>query len=1571
MADNPYVQQQAMADTEVAYGEQATDIPVYPEDNGPSIVGEPLAKELASHVGITALTQGKDGVEAAESTYNQLLSGSHTQVQEATAASSVPTKAGLVQDALTMLSLGYLSPEETIKYRKQYKDNKLSGDIVANNAANIASAEPSANVDQEDVLDARYRMEQEDATASLGIQTLLDKFAAANNDSMSKAMYDSVKTIALPETTAVTSQVIDYMASRGWMQTSATDYIAAGSNIKQIIARGNKLAPELKTQYFKDFLDGLAKATSLLGGTNGMSAYHLSTAVAEHMQQGTLPAGWVTALQNIDLLNIPGLTTAGVGIFRVGKKIVTASGSIIPALSMPAKSAVGSLAQAAPNTAPAILAHLATNPKAAAAANTSAEDLILAYGIPKASEYDLTSAPVNLIEGIEAARVHGNVAIERTANTTYLLDDTGKEASIQLAMKEAKAKAAVLPELHVANQVYSATDEGFLLQNLYGNGTTGFARRSQAMDSALNTGLFDTNSPTFEIVSLNPRTKQLKVEYTGGTASKAYKDAADGKEYFIRTSAVGKYDPMFATAVAPADAPRIGLLTRLIAAFSKSMTTFRSVEAVLPREMAKAVTANYTARVALENNLKDLASGYHTLSDGSKSRVMHAVVEGANYSDVSGQTIGKTFSYNELALKGFSEKEILGYFQLRELAHTTHAIRNRALRMELESGNYKRFVDEASGFDDLGREIQASEINALDAPEVFDTATGVPRKLSGAQLIDEYGKGNTLIQLKNTKKVGWDKYEYALVKDVNSSKRELPQTLLGRVEGYYGPTIYRENVFVEATNVGMRVNGRVIPAGDPRTISVIAAARTVEEAKKIISDLGANPGVSYRAKYGRELHNKLDEAAHDEITGHLYNSRRGEQLTGYQQRTARILEPARAMEVNKNNIAKLTHADQLIAQLEASWTGAYSKYSSTSKFPLDRTGMAANDIVGTKDEFTKAQAMFDLIDGYKHVGEENQVYRNLSGEVAQWLDPAVDGLHNGGFVARFRNSRLGKAAAEKAASAAYTSAREGISPLSRLKSLGFIYTIATHPLRQIYLQAIQHGYLASLNPKHLSKAYAQASGEAAYRAANAAGRGDAWEIGAKIAGMKTDEFRNLILGFETSGLKAQINSHSSISNTLRPNQATLWDGANAGYFVDKGIDMFFRKPIGALREVGFNRGEVINQKMTNFFAYNSLVEKYKRPIDFFNAKEAADVIGETNLLTFNMTGAGEHGIQKGALRSVAQFMSFQIKAMQNIVGATKTFTPEQRRRMAAVTLVMWGAGGFGLRKVYEELKVKNNIQPNELVDEAISGGLAETALNHATTAMFSDDKDMQDRLAWAENSSPFSGVLFWSMLDANAPVYEALLGASGQTGKKLYEHMSYAGRLLLHQKGFTTADTAASVAKELGSILPLVSATTKSYLGMHYKELYDKSGDPKVRVTSAEALAMLAGFYPVRATQKDIKFSALMDEMADLKADGQMYAKLLYSMIGTPSQGLPQGQIRLNAIADVLSTVPEDRLDIMRAELSRALSLKSYKEQGDVLLLFNKLAGATGADEMRDYINAQPNEEFKNDLLDAAHLSGE
>ena len=742
----------------------------------------------------------------------------------------------------------------------------------------------------------------------------------------------------------------------------------------------------------------------------------------------------------------------------------------------------------------------------------------------------------------------------------------------------------------------------------------------------------------------------------------------------------------------------------------------------------------------------------------------------------------------------------------------------------------------------------------------------------------------------------------------------------------------------------MKVKGKSIPKGDPRSRSVIATASSADEAAKIISDLGATPGVTYNPRYGRELSRHMEGWELEDAAGSLYYSKRGQPLVGYDQRAARVLDPVRSIDVNKNNIAKITHTDTLVAQLESSWLKTYGSYARTGMFPLRRDDIIT-DVVGKADasNIHKAQAMWDLIDMYKFSGEENSFYRQTMLDLAKTLDSAEPSA-----LRRFLVDSL------------YTSGREGVSPISRLKSTTFALSIAARPIRQLYLQAAQHAYLGSVDPVSFGKAYRQLIGIGTYKTLGKFGKGNAVEVGAKAAGMSVKDFRSLVDGFESSGLLAQIDSHAFVSGTLKNPQASLWDGRNLKYFKDKAVDALVRKPLHVMRRIGFDSGESYNQLMTYLFSYNRLEGKLGRKVNMLDRKEFDGLVGETNLHTFNMTAAGELGMQRGWARSLTQFMTFQIKSLQNILGTTGTFTGPERARIAATTLALWGAGGYGIREFYEKLKAKNNVQLDPLVDEAISGGLAEAALNKTINVLAEDDEELQSRLALAENSSPFSGVMFWEMIGWDKPFYETMLGASGHTGAKVYNAVKYAGDFWFHSEVFDDADRAAVMTKHLSSIVPGLSDTTKGYLALKYGMMYDKNQDPKIRVTAAEGLSLLAGMYPVRAMQKDIMSRLLSDKKKDLDQDAEIFMKVMFDVMDSPDHvSLNGGKELMNALSGIMSTLPEEERAYVRSKISSLIKTKYVKRNADITRLWNRLSYQTGDKTLQEYINTIDDEQFK------------
>lgn len=1515
---------------------------------------EDSSKVFSAHAALAAGIRGQNPAMVYESSRTSMLQGDTSVLQQEADAAYEPTVQERQQLSLDILATPGLTKDVYDNAIKEYQLASGKGavkDLPSINAANFALQEPPELSTQNSVLDERAAIYSERAESRDSIERMLNSFVADINYESVRAVKEFYEGALLPENTAYANEVKSYLEEKGWgVESDWKDIFSPGGAVQDIIKYGNSLPLEAKKQFFKDFLDGVSNANGVVGDPNQYASFAIATAVGEHMAAGTEYKWWEKLLDNLEVAGLlPLVSTLSKGTVKIGKQIFGSAG-VVTSTSLHEASAAAVLAKSAPNTSGPVLANAAMDARTADMAGTNPQDILLGLGVPKYQAADLSSAPANIVDEINKIQIYGTELINKTLYNGFLLTKGDEDTAIKQALKEAEVLANKQPAMHVHNQQLLYRDEnGFVWQNMFGNGNVGYAKKSEALETArLSTG-FDVESDSFEIVKFNPKDDTYSVVYNGAKDyGKPFKDQIG--EYYIRTTQASRYDPSFLTPLVPTEFPKQGRLYGMVAEATKTYQYLKSVEAILPREAAKQVTSTFTSRVALKDNLDRLTATYDKLNDLGKARVMKAVEDGANYTDPAGNVVGKKFSYSELAGMGLKDNEIISYFQVTEVNRVAHAIRNRKVYEQLQRDGWQRIADESVDFDTIGKNvISVDDAKAKGLKEVYDPYTNGRRKLSPEILDFLYSQGGRLVELKQPMRVGNKKFKHAFVKDVPNTTRQLPTQVLNSVDGYAGPRIYDESYFITAKNNNLLVDG--LPADEAEKINVIHAARTQQEVNSLLQKLRAqNPDVEYDFKMGRELVGKVDDFTLENASGGLYYSKRGQPLVGDNDRLARIVDPIRAMDVQKNNISKVAVTEDMVSQLERQWLSTFGEKYSSKKglFPLERSELV--NPRGLSDaEFRSAQAMWDLIDSYRRVGEPDKIYRTFMLGIAQTLD----------------NARFGNAGA-RGADWFYSSAKSGVSPMSRLKSAAFTLSIALRPIRQLYLQAAQHGYLGALDLDSLGTSYRQLSGVSYAKSAELMGRGDGMVVGAKMAGMNQRDFTVLFEAFKESGLSRQVDTHQATSQVLRDPQASLWDGANAKYFTDKAIDTLIRKPIHLGRTIGFDTGERYNQLMTFLFSYNRLSKKAGKALDLTDRKTLDNVVGETNLLTFNMTGAGEFGIQNGWLRNTAQFMTFQIKSMQNLLGATKTFTPKERARIAGVTLALWGAGGFGLRDAWTKMKLDSGAEIDPVVDEAISGGFAEMALNKAATELFQEDDEMKARIDFAGNTSPFSGVMFWEMINWDKPVYEAALGASAYTGRKVYDAMEYGGNLFFHNPSLRTTEKLGLLTKRMAEVIPTVSDYTKYHVAKETGWLRDSNNDPKIRVTAAEAYSLLLGMYPERASEQTIIGRKISEKVKDLEADAKAYVDMMLKYKDVVPEDLAAAKEQIEVMAGVLSTLPEEDQQIVRANMLDYIEKKHYKDSANLTYLWQKLLNRTGGaeEEVRSYLD-------KSDLPEAMQSKSE
>ena len=279
-------------------------------------------------------------------------------------------------------------------------------------------------------------------------------------------------------------------------------------------------------------------------------------------------------------------------------------------------------------------------------------------------------------------------------------------------------------------------------------------------------------------------------------------------------------------------------------------------------------------------------------------------------------------------------------------------------------------------------------------------------------------------------------------------------------------------------------------------------------------------------------------------------------------------------------------------------------------------------------------------------------------------------------------------------------------PASRLLQVGFYSKFGFFNPDQFMLQGLHSITIGAISPVHGTKAMGLVTPMLMIsNITDPATRSRAIQGLVKGTGLDLDEVNKLVKYIDESGRNIVDNQVIELQAPQKFGASSnlVGKGAQAvGSFLDKST-IFFKEGERLSRMTGL---------ITAFLEHNA-----KRPnIDPLSPDGKLWITNREQDLTFRMTSQSRSFVQSGPMRVPTQWLSFSLRAMENIV-VGRNFTAGERARMALVMGPMFGLTGLGAGRAtgYVVEKLGYNPDDPETVKafNRIKYGLIDTLLSEA------------------------------------------------------------------------------------------------------------------------------------------------------------------------------------------------------------------------------------------------------------------
>lgn len=634
-------------------------------------------------------------------------------------------------------------------------------------------------------------------------------------------------------------------------------------------------------------------------------------------------------------------------------------------------------------------------------------------------------------------------------------------------------------------------------------------------------------------------------------------------------------------------------------------------------------------------------------------RVEDVLRQGDEFPNPDG-TRGRVFDIVEL--KGtyhLDDAEIETYYKTNRLYNNLWRLRNNTKREEMIAFKYKQvnLLDEDYSFgkphDTDGAAYQALRQNNINS--VFDAASDTVVTTLSREFIDEqYALGKILVNMPEAYQAGAGRGKFSHVFVNADEVNELPAVVLNRKKGYV-PKIAEDGFwFVKEKGTDVIDGQEVSTITKTHRYFDNKAEADMYREELIEADMAAeiDGGLGLTRKQAEDKYVNLEDREQEIIStatgqfshgsGGLYTAARAEDdiLFGLNGDLGQRINPYEALVRNIANVSRMVPINQWRLGLEQRWintaralTGediqSFKKFSGTIE--STRSGAFLNK-------------MFDQIrDWQGFPSKEEQVYNALNQRMYEWA------LRN--------DSSLG---------AKITGWLRDKDPIAASRAAAFHSLLGWFNPAQLWVQAQGMSIAVSINlGKNLTETLRHTTGLTII--------GEGAEIGttqmklaAKAAGVDAEDLIKMHELWKKTGLEDSILQTADHAAAIRGHGIAMDALSKAA---DKGL--FF-----------YRQGEFLNRRM----AFTTALDEFRTANKgrFPNDEELKGVLDRTNNLMLNLGRANRAQWQKGIASVPTQFFQVSAKALETVGGWNDNLSKEERLRVMAGQIALYGAAGVPL-----------------------------------------------------------------------------------------------------------------------------------------------------------------------------------------------------------------------------------------------------------------------------------------------------
>lgn len=890
---------------------------------------------------------------------------------------------------------------------------------------------------------------------------------------------------------------------------------------------------------------------------------------------------------------------------------------------------------------------------------------------------------------------------------------------------------------HQSKSSINETDELLRGVATYGKGEDEAYQTLGEAASAAEALLEKGRSGSVRIVRTNPET--LKMEPV--TPSIGEDVAGD---YYVQLQYEHLYNPLDALAFGPVNAtlqlPGMGILNKLTGGRTPTQLDISALARVpgvnryilpathyLDEWITRGALQAGDAYLALEQPvLKALQKSRGKLSriNGEQKMLAHLLETGSDEQ--------KVFSYGEISsqmhAQGFSQRQVdkvaETYFLDRRADDLSYLHTNRQKVKQLVSQGMQEYHLNPS---------KVMHAKAVPQPpgvtEVWDDALDMMRPISEKELSALYSSGGTLGKMVDRVSQG-SKYTDLVMIPAGTKTGKISDFVLNKIEGH-SPRYWEEYYYVDRTPREATYNGVSLDIKNRDHLKGLAALRTTHAAAgtklgadKLAKELqSAHPGFDWSVRRERKDENSLLEEAK------LYGSqlsatgKRGEKLISIDGE-ARVMDPLLARFRSIQSISRASAFSEWIAAFQEGYMKKFASFlKDPERFPTD-----ASDFKKPEKASLQETAMYrEALTHFQYY--RSQLETSTFGE-SVWKDALY---WMGEHIEKYSENLAGL----------FKTIGNDYFPPQVLKTLAFTAMIALRPMRQFVLQPAQLLQAAILDPAYMMnprKFHAELSGllygtmflqhgpnpmlkHLPFEAVST--------LGAKMMGVSKQEYVKFVQSFKDSGLPYSIDTNLLIAGMFNQgNRALVESGMEAAA---KNVSSMVSAVPKMGKAAGFDIGETVNMVGSYLFARQRHMRLHPE-VPWDSKAGLENIATDARQLSGEMTRGGELAWQRGALSLPFQFLAMPYKMLLAMT-TSKFWSAEEKSRLIAGNLVIFGSAGLGLGSLVNKLREEYGDFGADDLWLALEGGLLDLGAKHVINAM-TDDKEDLNTLALSKSFSP-------------------------------------------------------------------------------------------------------------------------------------------------------------------------------------------------------------------------------------------